>query len=377
MTASTAGMGDGVDEPVDLSMFGTLADAEDRTAEWFWPGRMAWDGVVLLAGDGAMGKSTLAQTFAAMVTRGEAMPGGTARAGGALILTTEEDPDVVLKPRLRALGADLEAVQFLDITKGSISFPSGQDQFAALCERDGIRFVLIDPSPAFMDPGLKSNREEDIRRYFGAVWAVIREHRMLAVSNHHINKMQNVPALDRVMGGRAWTNVPRQSLLVAAPVGVDPRESPERLLTVMKDNYATYPPPGAQAFTLTSSASDRRVGSITWGEEVAGLTADDVVSSVTSEERSRLNDAKEFLVDELSAGPRPAKDVEAAAKLAEISQATLRRARQAVCAKPTRLGNQSFWMLRDAPTCSTSPTRNVEHVEHVEQVTGEREAVAS
>jgi RecA-family ATPase len=71
--------------------------------------------VTLLAGDGGLGKSTLAQDLAARMTRGDGPPGEPkGRARGVVILTAEENLSDMVRPRLRKMGARLDRVVVIE-----------------------------------------------------------------------------------------------------------------------------------------------------------------------------------------------------------------------------------------------------------------------
>lgn len=64
------------DAATAASGFLRLADVEERSIERLWPGRMAWDYVVLVAGDGGVGEITLTQNIASVSRGGESIMGG-------------------------------------------------------------------------------------------------------------------------------------------------------------------------------------------------------------------------------------------------------------------------------------------------------------
>ena len=216
---------------------------------------MAVGSVVVLAGDGGVGKSTLAQHLAARMTRGQGPDGGPqSDPRHVVILSAEEDPAAVIRPRMRLMGADLARVTILDPETAGLTLPAGMSALAERALANDAGVVVVDTGPAFLDRGLKSNTEEDIRRQLRPLGGLAGELRAVVLVLAHLNKDTSRSAAGRIMGGAAWRNAPRQVLMVGAPPGQDPRETGDRIIAVEKNNLGVYP--AALAFRLLPSPSD-------------------------------------------------------------------------------------------------------------------------
>lgn len=310
--------------------FVPLSQVIEREVEWLWNLRIARANVAVLAGDGGIGKSTLAQEIAARITRGEPLPGGTAeRPRGVLVLTAEEDAAAVVRPRMRLMGANLERVLILDPDRAQMTFPSGAEALEVVSRQVDAGLVVIDTGPAFMDHGLSSNAEEDVRRFLGPLKQLAERLRLVVIVLCHLNKAAGADARRRVMGGAAWVNAPRQVLIVGTPRGEDPRESGSRLVAVEKSNLGSYPP--AVAFDLVPAPSDAARGVVRWGDEVEGITASDIVPTGQRDGRDDQDgDDREVLLDILADGPLSAVDFQKEARNADISRHTFERVRAAL-----------------------------------------------
>jgi len=353
--------------------FVRLCDVVEREVDWYWPGRIARANVVVVAGDGGVGKSTLVQALGAHMTRGRAMPGGhTDVPRSVVIMSAEEDTSAVVRPRMRLMGADLDRVTVLDVDAAPMTLPSGIDVLEARCRAEDAGLLVIDTGPAFLDPGLTSSAEEDVRRFLSPLRTLAERLRMVVIVLVHLNKDTNKSAGHRIMGGAAWRNAPRQVLMVGASPGEDPRETSERLVAVEKNNLGVYPP--AVSFRLVGAPDDPSRAIVEWGNEVTGIRASDIVGDPRSgDERSDREAACEFLFAELSEGARPAKDLESAATTAGLSWATVRRAKKDVNARSFKeqFGGGWMWVLDEPSTKVLNPlsTLEGEHLEHLGEIT--------
>ncbi len=357
--------------------FVRLSDVVESQIEWLWSRRIARGNVVVLAGDGGLGKSTLGQEIGARVTKGDPLPGGVAdRPRGVLILTSEEHTSAVITPRMRLMGADLERVAVLDPDEAQMTFPSGGDLLERVCRDGDVGLVLIDTGPAFMDADLSSNREEHIRQFLRPLKQTAERLDLVVIVIAHLNKASGMAAGDRVMGGKAWRNAPRQMLIVGPPPNTDPRSSGERLVAVEKSNLGSYPP--AVAFSLVPAPGDPSRAVVEWGGEVEGVTTADLVASSTEGASGDDEDA-DVLLDILADGPLGARDFENEAREAGISKhrfeevrAALKRDGRIEREQVPRVGSRGaarwLWMTAGStpPTNSPGVTNSTEGggVEH-------------
>src|SRR6185503_11668536 len=85
-----------------------------------WPSWIPLGMLSMLDGDPGLGKSTVLLDLAARLSRGDTMPDGSQGPGPAatVILTAEDDPARVVRPRLDAAGADVSRVAVIRMADG-------------------------------------------------------------------------------------------------------------------------------------------------------------------------------------------------------------------------------------------------------------------
>jgi hypothetical protein len=94
----------------------SIQELRPRPLAWFWPGRLALGKLAILDDDPGLGKSLVTLDLCARLSTGRPLPDGRPGpgVGNALVLNGEDGADDTIRPRLQALGADLERVFMLD-----------------------------------------------------------------------------------------------------------------------------------------------------------------------------------------------------------------------------------------------------------------------
>jgi putative DNA primase/helicase len=83
-----------------------------RPLTWLWPGRLALGKLAILDGDPGLGKSLVTLDLCARLSTGRPFPDGSCcpGVGNSIVLNGEDGAEDTIRPRLQALGADLERV---------------------------------------------------------------------------------------------------------------------------------------------------------------------------------------------------------------------------------------------------------------------------
>src|SRR6202023_1198737 len=83
-----------------------------RSVAWLWPGRLALGKLAIIDGDPGLGKSLVALDLCARLSTGRPLPDGSSgpEASNTIVLNAEDGEEDTIRPRLQALGADLERV---------------------------------------------------------------------------------------------------------------------------------------------------------------------------------------------------------------------------------------------------------------------------
>jgi hypothetical protein len=277
--------------PEEGSMTAPLSYVRDEPVEWIWPGRITRGKLTLIAGDPGVGKSFLTLDIAARVTRGLAWPDGTGTAptGRVLVLSSEDDAADTVKPRLTALGGDVNRVS---VYQHEAIRLHETDRLKRAIEEAHADLVIVDPIAAYFPVRLNINKDSDVRRVLEPLAELAREMRVGMVLTRHLTKDAGRPLLTRVQGSIAFIGVPRNAW------GVD-RDGDRSVLVSIRQSLVKEPE--AIAFRITD-------GRLVWDAEPVSR---DTVSSLRGEDGGDpvRSEAATFLRDFLADGPHKAQDV--------------------------------------------------------------------
>ncbi len=330
---------------------------------WLWDGYIPLGKLTVIDGDPGVGKSTATLDLAARVSRGASMPDGSPGVlGGAVLLTLEDGLADTIVPRLKAIDADLRriiALQAVHDENGKPRFPTVEDVEAIrqACEKVQAKVVIIDPLTAHLSGRINSWRDQDIRAALTPLAKMAEETGVAVIVVRHLNKNSGGQAIYRGGGSIGIIGAARCAYLVAK----DPEDENKRVFAPIKNNLAPMPP------SLSFGVEDcNGVARIRWlGESSHGADALLVIPA-SAEERSALDEAKDFLRDILSAGPVEARIVQREARETGIKDATLRRAKKALGIVVQKEGYQGAWSWAFPPKdAHESPKMFIKNNEHL------------
>jgi hypothetical protein len=353
---------------------------------WLWPHRIARGKPSLIAGHAGLGKSQITASMAAIVSSGGTWPVDRTRceAGSVVILSAEDDASDTIRPRLEAAGADLSRIYILDAVAEHDNAGAHQRMFNLqkdllkldnmLTEIGGAALVVIDPVSAYLGRA-DSHVNAEVRSILAPLGEIAAKQRCAIVCVTHLNKGGNSEALMRVTGSLAFVAAARAAYIVAKD-----QDQPERRLFLPIKNNVARDQTGL-AFTVQSHKNPDGIETsrVVWEGQPVTTTADEVMAPQGDpEERSAVEDAKEFLTSLLEAGPLSAKQVRADAEGMGHSWAAVRRAKHALGVEAVKEGMKRGWAwqlpskvlksIEDAQHKTLSTFEEIEHLRAGESV---------
>src|SRR5215217_3036993 len=328
------------DQPDEESVpVGTLlADVSAETVEWLWERRIPLGKITVLDGDPDNGKSVLTTDLAARVTTGRAMPygfGKTFPQAGVVILSAEDGVGDTIRPRFDAAGGNPSKVVILG-NDDPFGIPEDLPKLGRAIERVGARLVVIDPIMAFLGENINSNSDKDVRSALKPLKQLAERTGAAIVIVRHLNKSPGGNVLYRGGGSIGIIGAARSGLIV----GPHPHEEELRVLASQKHNLSM--PPESLSYQITSAPNNPDAAVIVY-KGVTEMNARDILKPQVEEERSALEEAKDFLLEALETGKKPADDLKKDADAAGISVSTLKRAKKVLGVEAKKEGAVWYW----------------------------------
>jgi hypothetical protein len=312
-----------------------------------WGNRLVPGAVNLLAGDGGVGKSTLAQVIAGAWTDGTRLPDDpNEMTRGKAIFACYEDSPGLVRARGDALGLDPNRYAIVQGAKDPERnpIPFGADDIPTLrtsIDADSdIGLLIIDPWAEFLADNL--NDESRVRQALAPLGSLARDTGVTIIVVAHTNKNGDATsAKDRISGSKGLTNCVRSALFVAP---ADPDTPTVVSVAHIKSNYGRLAPTLTYEWRELADGHGWFTGDspFQWREGTTATSGDDLIRA---RPRSRLQMARDWLRSTLGSEALPVRDVEALAAEEGISGATLRKAREQIVATFQEDGCH-WWKLR-------------------------------
>jgi hypothetical protein len=315
-----------------------VADIEPRPIDWLWPDRIARGKVTILAGHPGLGKSQLALSIAAIVSRGDRWPASStpAERGVVVILSAEDAADDTIRPRLEAAGGDLSRIHVIDAVrtdKGDVPFDLGRDLSAldaSLDELSDVALLVIDPITAYLGT-TDSHKNAEVRALLAPLSKLAEKRNIAILCVTHLNKgaAGQSGALMRVMGSLAFVAASRAAYVVVR----DPEDHGRRLFLPAKNNLGTDETGFAFRIEPRKVRDDIATSRVAWESQGIEASVDEMLDAPTTPKRRDA--AIEFLRELLRDKPLPTEQIRAEAEAAGFVWKTVTRAK-------ARLGVQAL-----------------------------------
>ncbi|MFM7294581.1 MAG: AAA family ATPase, partial [Burkholderiales bacterium] len=342
----------------------SAADIEPEPIEWLWDGWLAAGKFHLLGGAPGTGKTTLAIAMAATVSSGGRWPDGTtAEAGDVLIWSGEDDPANTLIPRLILSGGNRGRVRFVvgtDGIGGKLPFDPATDMqrlTEAAHKFGNVRLLIVDPIVSAVAGNSHNNAET--RRCLQSLVELGTALNCAVLGITHFTKgTGGSDPVERVTGSIAFAALARV-VLVAAKKREPEEGEATRMLARAKSNIGEDD--GGFSYDLMQGELPKHrdviASYVVWGDALAGSAREMLATADMGDddEGGALSEACEFLADYLSNGAAATKDIQAAAKEAGHSWATVKRAKKRLNVTAEKAGMAGGWNWQLTRRCSPNP----------------------
>ena len=362
-----------------------LAEVAPQQIVWLWRKRIALGKLNLIAGQPGLGKSQITALFAAVTSTGGTWPdGSTAPLGNALFVCCEDDAADTIVPRLDAAGANRGRIHLLDW----VLVPSDQrepqrslfnlerdiDALRTLANAIGdVKLIVIDPISAYLGR-LDSHKNSDVRSALAPLQTLAAEIGAAVVLVSHLNKgAADGAAISRVSGSGAFVAACRSAWFVAK----HPQDESRRIFTPLKNNVGNDREGFAYAIEGVDLAGGINTSKVVFEPTPIEISAEDALqtSQDNDHDGGAIGEAKSFLLQALSDGPKPVQSILKEAKAADVKVITLRRAKLKLKVKATKSQMTSGWQW-SLPVQGDQPSGHDDH-EHLDHLRKNRPFLGS
>jgi putative DNA primase/helicase len=326
-----------------------LSTFQRREINWLWRPFIPSGFITTIAGDGEVGKTTAIYDILARITTGDPMPQiedepeQVHKRGSVVILCKEDDPGIMIRPRLEAAGADMRRVHMIAVARKSgnkedIELLGRLDNTVAdlegiICDLGDVRALLADPITDFAGD-ISLYKEDQVRRLLGPVGRMAAKYDFGAINILHLIKDSAKKPRQRILGSVGLVNISRSVLMVGKS-----QATGRRFLMMEKANL--WHEQKAVAFSISTFEGQPVVD---WENEYEEVNLEEVLAGksahVTKQQRAGLY-LRKWLADSALA----ATEIMARAEEVGISFPTFKAAKREVGVSARKRHDGWWWEL--------------------------------
>ena len=193
-----------------------MEDVQTKEVNWLWYPYIPYGKITVIEGDPGEGKTTLALTLAALLSRGQPLPCDEDipyEPISIIYQTAEDGIDDTIKPRLEKANADCSKIRVIDETEKELSMTDERLE-QAIAETNA-KLVILDPIQAYIGSDVDMHRANEIRPVLKRLGIIAEKYGCAIVLIGHMNKASGSKSTYRGLGSIDIQATARSVLLVA------------------------------------------------------------------------------------------------------------------------------------------------------------------
>lgn len=348
-------------EPVDLGgqsgrrlKITRGSDVKMQRVRWVMEDWIPAGSLTLLAGREGLGKSTIAAQICAQITQGTL--GGELHGipRNVLYIHSEDSREFTVAPRLKAAGADMDRVLFVDVEtahtdSGTLILPLDIATLEKVIAQHQVSFVVLDAATSSMSSELSGKDDRAVRSYLEPLAQLAARQGCVVFGLCHFGKRDGTDTGKLILGSIAWSQVARSVLSVAKD-----EDTGNLIVTNTKGNLA--PRTRSMEATIASTTvvthdGPADVGALKWLGETA-RDARELLRGADdeAEERDEITMViRDYLIE--CGGSAAASDVLKATRAAGLADNAVKKARKKAGVRTSKDGFSKGWVWMIEPTC--------------------------
>jgi len=255
----------------DMTTFRLLSEATETQVDWLWEGYLPLGKLVVLDGDGGVGKSTLMYDLAARITTVREMPDGSPGVDGGVVMVEmeDEDGDTIL-PRIKRMGGDPSRIISAGMLPTGKCDEDGEEIMEPFTlDADGLEYLeeavdninakllVINPILTVLDGHVDTYKDASVKRALYPLVRLAVKKDVTVVIVRHTNKQGSSNATNLGTASKAFINTARAGLLLTP----SPDDGEVRVMSKIKGSYSGTVP--NLEFTIKADAD--KIAYVEWG----------------------------------------------------------------------------------------------------------------
>ena len=334
---------------------------------WVWRRKIPESAVTLLAGRPKLGKSLFAVWAAAQLSRGLLEGARFGEPAKTLLVAAEDPVDTIVKARLIAAAADealvgtlasrpprppssdlgdkernldgLDGLDGLGTLTRRIVIPDEYELLEQIVVDNELALVVLDPINSFLSHKIDAHRDVEIRRVLDPLAALCARRHIAALAVVHLNRRADTDVLNRITGSGGYGGSARSILTF----GRHPENALQRVVASegnwqREDRSELFEIREVVVFSDAEPDDQTQPALVHVG--TTELDSSDLVDQL-NEDRSALDQAKDYLYGELAFGPAPVTALRKGAEAHAISWRTVERAKKLLGVEARRVSSET------------------------------------
>jgi archaellum biogenesis ATPase FlaH len=308
-----------------------MSQVEVEDIKWVWYPYIPYGKITVVQGDPGEGKTTFVLALIALLTQGKPLPEEETGAVPINVIyqTAEDGLADTIKPRLLSVGADCERVLVID--ENEIELTLSDERLEQAIRQTGSKVIVLDPIQAYLGGDVDMHRANEIRPVMKRLALLAERTGCAVILIGHMNKMGGAKSAYRGLGSIDIRAAVRSVLVVG-------RVKDEPTLRIVAHDKSNLAPEGKSiAFELDPDTG------FAW-KGYCETTVDELLCGNGSL-LSKTAQAEKLLKDLLSEGEMLSEEITSQAKELDISNRTLKIAKQNIGVKSFRKGDKWYSSL--------------------------------
>lgn len=308
-----------------------MSNVEVEDIKWVWYPYIPYGKITVVQGDPGEGKTTFVLALIALLTQGKPLPEEETGAAPINVIyqTAEDGLADTIKPRLLSVGADCERVLVID--ENEVELTLSDERLEQAIKKTDAKVIVLDPIQAYLGGDVDMHRANEIRPIMKRLALLAERTGCAVILIGHMNKMGGAKSAYRGLGSIDIRAAVRSVLVVG-------RVKDEPTLRIVAHDKSNLAPEGKSiAFELAPDTG------FAW-KGYCETTVDELLCGNGSL-ISKTAQAEKLLKDLLSEGEMLSEEITNQAKEFDISNRTLKIAKQNIGVKSFRKGDKWYSSL--------------------------------